>query len=311
MSDAQPKLSRAPEWQPYVAHLVLIAFVYGLLLAVVHFAFRSTVRPRSPKQVVETAAAAVPEAYADDSREPDFSIGPEGDDQPIGEEDVYELPRGGRKQVAAQSSSGSGSGSTLDRLEMHLESALTRPSMRTPKPRELLTHPMHPLQQNKQRAARTAEENAQLEEELEVMRRAEIVRREQERKLAAAQARANAGPAASGSAYKVSTRAMQRPPLSAEERLMAQHGSQTAGHGGQQGFFDGEQGYGGPQEYGGQQQGFGGGGSGAAPTTYVVNAPLDAVYGGSMDMGAPQGIAASLPLSPEERVMQKHVRAMG
>jgi hypothetical protein len=291
-------MESSPSWQPYVAHLALIAVVYGMLLAVVYLAFRSTSRPKK----TATRPAAAP-AAADSSTEslpppdsldlgaPEFALdGAEGEDQEIDGQaaaggpaygassggaygassgGAYGASSGGAYGASSGGAYGASSGaaygagmaafpkapaSTLDRLERHLDAALAMPSTRAPKPRELLQWRAGGSQEAPS-ATKTGQDmllrNQQLEDELEAMRRAELVRREQERKLAQAQRQAAA---AAPSMHGGPSRPSARP----------------------------------------------------APETHVISAPLDAVYGGGeTGQGAP---APNLALSAEERIMAKHVR---
>jgi hypothetical protein len=267
-------MESSPSWQPYVAHLALIAVVYGMLLAVVYLAFRSTSRPKK----TATRPAAAP-AAADSSTEslpppdsldlgaPEFALdGAEGEDQEIDGQAAAGGPAYGASSGGAYGASSGGAygagmaafpkapASTLDRLERHLDAALAMPSTRAPKPRELLQWRAGGSQEAPS-ATKTGQDmllrNQQLEDELEAMRRAELVRREQERKLAQAQRQAAA---AAPSMHGGPSRPSARP----------------------------------------------------APETHVISAPLDAVYGGGeTGQGAP---APNLALSAEERIMAKHVR---
>lgn len=287
-------MESSPSWQPYVAHLALIAVVYGMLLAVVYLAFRSTSRPKK----TATRPAAAP-AETDSSTEslpppdsldlgaPEFALdGSEGEGQAMGGQAAAGGPADGAAYGAAYGTASgaaygapSGAGratipkapaSTLDRLERHLDAALALPSTRAPKPRELLQWRAGGSQEAQLRQAAQPQgtmggkdmllRNQQLEDELEEMRRAELVRREQERKLALAQRQAAAA-------------------------APAMHGGPAR-----------------PSMHGGPARPS----ARPAPETHVISAPLDAVYGGSeTGQGAP---APNLALSAEERIMAKHVR---
>ena len=274
-------------WHPYVAHLAMMAFVYALLLVVVHMSFRTTVPRMMGAPTSESAGPNHPtpsvssELKNGELKNGELKNGELKNGVPSFEledvEDEFNEERGD------PTSSGNGNGALLDRLERQLDAALTSPSVRGPKPREILTHPSHPLQRQIARQTQAMEpDDDRLEETLEEMRRAELIRKEQERKMAQAVARQGGGTGTSAQPGNYGVTAPSAYKTSIRSGLI--QADSVFGHAG---------------------------GSRTREPTHVVSAPLDAVYGAEPGSVAPGGPSASIPLSPEERIMNAHVRGGG